>query len=120
MLFLRGRTIRRQILCKICNNISGRLDRRGGPGKSGRSCGIDAGRVVYEVRGKERICSDFFIRQIAGQLVNNGGHNFHVSQFFSTCRGGAMEERVQNPCAARLCGVKNRRNGECAKTGVAV
>ena len=31
-----------------------------------------------------------------------------------------MEEDVQNPCAARLCGVEQRRNGECAKTGVAV
>jgi len=60
------------------------------------------------------------ICEIFGQLVNNSANDLQMSQLFSACRGGAMEERVQNPYAARLCGVKQRRNGECAKTGVAV
>lgn len=58
--------------------------------------------------------------KIFGQLVNNGANDLKMAQFLSTCRGGAMEERVQNPCAARVWVVERRRNGECTKNGVAV
>ena len=58
--------------------------------------------------------------EIFSQLMNNGTNNLQMSQFFGACRGWAMEERVPNPCAARVWGVEQGQNGECAKTVVAV
>ena len=118
-LFLHSRTIGGQVLRQVGDQVP--LDRHAGgtPGEPGCGSGIDTGSSIYKV-GIKAGRLDLILAEVSGQLVDDGPYNFQMPQFLSACRGGAMEERVQNPCAARLWGVEQRRNGECAKNGVAV
>ena len=109
-----------KILGQIGDHITGGLDRGGTPWETGSGSGVDACGMIHKVGGKAGVFLNLFVGQIAGQLMDNGGHHFQMAQFFSAESGGETEEYVRNPCAARDCGVEQRRNGECAKTGVAV
>ena len=83
-MYLCVRSICCHILRKVSNDVSGGLDRGGGPGEAGGGGWVDSGGVVNKIRGKQGVCLDLFIGQISCQLVNNGGHHFQVVQFFGT------------------------------------
>ena len=82
-----------QIFGQIGDHVTGRLDGSSRPREAGGGRRIDACRVIHEIARKQGIGTNLLIGQIAGQLVHNSGYHFKVSQFFRTCRGGAMEER---------------------------
>ena len=96
-----------QVFGQVGDDVAGGLDGGGSPGEARGGGGVDGGSMIHEIGGKIGIGPDVLVLQIAGQLVYDGGHHFQVAQFFGTCRGGAMEERVQNPCAARPFGVNS-------------
>ena len=117
---LTGLLLGGQVLGQISNDISCCLDRSCRPGEAGSCRGVNPGGVIDKIGGKTGIGFDLLVCEIAGQLVDNGRYHFQMAQFFSTESGGETEEYVRNPCAARDCGIEQRRNSECAKTGVAV
>ena len=108
-----------KILREVSDGVTFYLHTGSVPGEPGSGGGVNPGCVIHKIGRKGGILN-LGILQIPGQLVNDGADHLQVPQFFGTCRGGAMEERVQNPCGARLWVVEQRRNGECAKTGLAV
>ena len=106
------------VLEPLCGKIPG--NGGGCPGETGCGGRVDPCCMIHKISRETRICLYLLICQISGQLMHDGRYHFQMAQFFCACRGGAMEERVQNPCAARICGVEQCQNTECAKTGVAV
>ena len=78
MLSLHDRSICCQILRKVGDHVSGTLDGPGGPGEAGGGGGVDPGGVVHEIAGKGRPL-DLLLRQIPGELMDNGGHHLHVT-----------------------------------------
>ena len=50
-----------------------------------RGNGIEAGGVVHKV-GSEGTACDLFLREVAGQLVENGGDHLKVGEFFGALR----------------------------------
>lgn len=80
MLSLHDRSICCQILREVGDYVSGTLDGPGGPGEAGGGGGVDPGGVVHEIAGKGRPL-DLVLRQVPGQLVDNGGHHLHVTEF---------------------------------------
>ena len=109
-----------EVFGEISDHVACGLNGGCGPGEPGGGSRIYASSVIDKITGKERVCLNLFVSEVSSQLMHDGSNDLQMPQFLGTCRGGAMEERVQNPCAARLCGIEQRRNGECAKTGVAV
>ena len=95
MLFLRSRTIRSQIFCQICNDISLYTDCCRSPWGAGSKLWIDSGGMVNKVRCKIGH-ADIVVIEITSQLMDYGTNNLEVCQFLGTCRGGAMEEHRQN------------------------
>lgn len=61
-----GFLLRSQVLCQIGNDIAGGLDGAGGPREAGSGSGVDAGSMVYKVRGESRVGPDLLIGEIAG------------------------------------------------------
>ena len=82
-LFLHSRTISRHVLSEIADHVPLYADGCGGPGKSGRGSGINAGGVVDKVGGKCTILN-LLVRQLAGQLMNDGSDHLQVAQFLCT------------------------------------
>ena len=108
-----------QIFGQITDYISLDANRCRSPRSSGGKLRINACGMINEIRSKIRHAY-VVILEISGELMNNGPYDFQMCQFLCACRGGAMEECVQNPCGPRLWVVEQRRNRECTKTGVAV
>ena len=113
---LTGLLLGGQVLSQVGNNIAGRRDGSSASGEAGSGGGVDAGGVVHKVGGEIGVGLYLFIGQIAGQLVHDSGNHLKVRQLLGTCRGGAMEGRVPNPCGARVWVVKQRRHPECTKS----
>ena len=109
-----------QVLGQICDHVTGGLDACRAPGETGCGGGVDTGSVVYKILGEARVCPNFFIGEIAGQLMHDCGDHFHMTQFFSTYLGVKMEPRAKNPCAARVSGSLLGRISECANSRVPV
>ena len=47
--------------------------------------GVDARGVIHEVGGEGGVL-DLLLREVAGELVENGGHHFQVGQLLGTLR----------------------------------
>ncbi len=81
-----------QVLMKVCNGIPGGLDHAGTPWLAGSSLWPQTDGVVHVVRG-EALLLQFLCGEVLGELVDDGTHNFHVSQFFGTEFGGEIAPR---------------------------
>lgn len=76
-----GFLLRRQVLGQVGDDVAGDLHGGGGPGVAGGELGIYAGGVVHEV-GREAGAPDLFLRQIAGQLMDDGPNHLQMAQLF--------------------------------------
>lgn len=79
-----GFLLRRQVLRQVGDDIAGDLHGGGGPGIAGGKLGIHAGGVVHEI-GVEAGGADLVLRQVPGQLMDDGAHHLQVAQFLGTC-----------------------------------
>ena len=118
MLSLHDRSICCQVLGKVCDGVAGDLHGGGGPGVAGGKLGEYAGGVVHEI-GIKAGGLDLLLRQIPGQLMNNGAHHFQMSQFLRADCGSPRATSAKKPCAARVTGRKKERKRECAKCRLA-
>ena len=85
-----------QIFGQIGNGVA--LDGHAGgrPGETGRRCGIDAGGVIQEIRGKCTLLN-LFIGQIAGQLVHDTANHLQMAQLFGTdIRQQTLQLRIRH------------------------
>ena len=80
MLSLHDRSIGGQVLGEVGDDVAGGLDGPGAPGEAGSGGGVDPGGVVHEVGGEGGVL-DLILFQVPGQLVDDGGHHLHVTQF---------------------------------------
>ena len=69
-----------QVLGEVGDDVAGGLDGPGAPGEAGGGGGVDPGGVVHEVGGEGGVL-DLILFQVPGQLVDDGGHHLHVTQF---------------------------------------
>ena len=73
----------RHILIEIRDGIAGGLELAGAEGKAAGRLGPDP-RGVVNIVGGEALFLQLFCRQVAGQLVDDGGDDLQVGQFFGT------------------------------------
>ena len=99
MLALRHYTICRKVLRQISDGIAGGLDGAGGPGEAGGGGGVDPGGVIHKVGGERGIVPHILIAEVSGELVDDGRHHFHVSQFLSTYSGVEVDRRAEEGAA---------------------
>ena len=74
-----------QVLREVGNGVAGDLHGSGGPGVAGGKLGEDPGGVIHKISLKARVL-DLLLRQVPGQLVDDGPHHFQVSQFLGSYR----------------------------------
>ena len=79
MLSLHNRTISSQVLRQIGDHIAGDGDRTSREGEAGGGGGIDTGGVIHEI-GVEPGGLDVLLRQVAGELMDDGAHHFKMPQ----------------------------------------
>ena len=73
------------ILIEIRNGIAGGLELAGAEGEAAGGLGPDSCRMVNIVGG-EALFFQLFCRQVAGELVDDGGNDLQMGQFFGTQR----------------------------------
>lgn len=79
MLSLHHRTICRQILRQISDQVALTGHTGGAVGESGGGGGVDTGGAVYEV-GVKSGSLDLLIRQVPGQLMDDGADHFQMAK----------------------------------------
>ena len=114
MLHIRSRTICCKILSEVRDGVAGDLHGGGGPGIAGGKLGEDSRGMVHEVGLEARIL-DLPLRQVPGQLMNDGPHHFQMPQFLCADCGSAKATTERKPCAAKVTGRKKGRKRKCAK-----
>ena len=67
------------VLREVGDGVAGDLHGGGGPGVAGGELGEDPGGVVHEVGLKAGVL-DLLLRQVPGQLVDDGPHHLQVPQ----------------------------------------
>ena len=80
-----------QVFGQIADDIALHADARRTPGKPRGCRRVDAGCMVHKVGGKGAVLSDLLIREIAGELVDDGTDHFQVPQFLGTYIGFKMD-----------------------------
>ena len=96
MLHFHHRPIRRQVLSEISDHITSHLHGGGAPRRAGGGGGVDASGVVHKV-GVKACGADLLIREVPGQLVDDGADHLQVPQLLSA---RSEERRVGKECAA--------------------
>ena len=99
MLSLHDCSICCQVLCQIGDGIAADLDAGCGPGRTGGCGGVDAGGVVDKI-GVEAGGFDLILRQVPGQLVDDGADHLQVPQFLCTYRGVILYQTLRKACGA--------------------
>ena len=87
--------LRSQILCQVGNGVALDGHTCGGPGEAGGGGGVHTGAVVDEV-GREGGVLELSIRQLPGQLMDDGANHFQMPQLFGAYIGVKLAHLPKN------------------------
>ena len=118
-LFLHSRTICGQVLRQVGNQVPFHRHAGGAPGEARGGGGLDPGGPIHEV-GIESRGLDLVLRQVPGQLVDNGADHLQVPQFLGPQRAVKMCHPSENQGGTRLSGAVHSQKRECANSGIPV
>lgn len=76
---LPGLLLSGHVLRQVGNGIAAALHAGGAPGRAGGGGGIDGGGVVHKIGG-EALGLNLLLREVAGQLVDDGADHLQVAQ----------------------------------------